>query len=131
MEELFEVLTSMVNNIHDFIIVLSGYLGWSLSDKDLHFWVIGIIGVAVFIISDILFKIVSRWNVSVISFIYTLTVLIVLVFALEIEQRITGRGNMEFNDIVAGLWGFLVLFGCYLIIRGVMYAVQKIIKMES
>ncbi|MFZ2537696.1 MAG: hypothetical protein WAX04_02195 [Oscillospiraceae bacterium] len=128
METLLRILASTVNNLHDFIIVLTSYFGLNLSDKDLHFWVIGIIGVAVFILSDIVFRIASKWNISVISFIYTLTILIVFVFALEIEQQITGRGNMELNDIVAGLWGFFVLFGCYLVIRAVIYAVRNLIK---
>ncbi len=49
-----------------------------------------------------------------ISFIYTFTVLVVFVFAIEIEQKLTGRGNMEFQDIVEGLWGFIVAFAIYL-----------------
>ncbi len=128
METLLKILASTVNNLHDFIIVLSSYFDLNLSDKDLHFWVIGILGVAVFILSDIVFRIVSKWSISVISFLYTLTVLIVFVFALEIEQRITGRGNMDFYDIVAGLWGFFVLFGCYIVIQGAIYAVRKYLK---
>ncbi|WP_308893946.1 hypothetical protein [Candidatus Desulfosporosinus nitrosoreducens] len=28
--------------------------------------------------------------------------------------KVTGRGNMEFQDIVEGLWGFLVVFALYL-----------------
>jgi len=128
LETLLKILASTVNNLHDFIIVLSGYFGLSLSDKDMHFWVIGIIGVTVFIVSDIIFRVISKWSVSVISFVYTLTVLIVFVFGLEIEQRITGRGNMDFYDIAAGLWGFIVLFGCYIAIRGAVYAVRKLIN---
>ena len=131
METLLKLLASTVNNLHDFFIVLSKYFGLSLSDKDLHFWVIGIIGVVVFILSDIVFRIVSRWNISIISFVYTLTVLVVFVFALEIEQRITGRGDMELLDIVAGLWGFLVLFGCYIMILGALYAVRKLINKKT
>ena|SRR5665647_514031 len=128
METLLKILASTVNNLHDFILFLSNGLSLNLSDKDLHFWVIGVIGVVVFIVSDIVFRIISRWSISIISFVYTLTVLVVVVFALEIEQRITGRGNMDFFDIVAGLWGFFVLFGCYIVIRGAIYAVRKLFK---
>ncbi|HWQ42379.1 MAG TPA: hypothetical protein VN456_10155, partial [Desulfosporosinus sp.] len=55
-----------------------------------------------------------RYSLTAISFIYTFTILVVLVFAIEIEQKITGRGHMEFQDIVEGLWGFLVAFAIYL-----------------
>ncbi|MEK1830761.1 hypothetical protein AAAC51_22150 [Priestia megaterium] len=57
-----------------------------------------------------IFKLLSKWKFSItaISFIYTLTVMLVLVFAIEIQQGITTRGNMEFDDAIAGLWGFLV-----------------------
>ncbi len=58
-----------------------------------------------------LFVRISRRSITVISFLYTFTVLVVLVFGLEIQQKITGRGDMEFADVVAGLWGFLTLFG--------------------
>lgn len=128
MEILLKILAGVINNLHDFIVLLSGEFGLNLTDKDLHFWVIGIIGVVIFLVSDIVFRIIAKWSISVISFVYTLTVLIAFVFALEIEQRITGRGNMDFLDIAAGLWGFLVLFGFYLLIRVTRYAVRKMSK---
>jgi hypothetical protein len=38
----------------------------------------------------------------------------VLVFAIEIQQAITNRGNMEFIDAIIGLWGFIALFLVYI-----------------
>ena len=43
----------------------------------------------------------------VIAFIYAFTVMIVLTFAIEIGQGFYGTGNMEMEDVVAGMGGFL------------------------
>ncbi|AOL97182.1 uncharacterized protein BS16045_01464 [Bacillus subtilis] len=51
------------------------------------------------------------------SFIYTVTVIIVIVFAIEIQQKVTGRGNMEFLDATEGIKGFLVFFMFFLLLK--------------
>jgi glycopeptide antibiotics resistance protein len=50
----------------------------------------------------------------------------VLVFAIEIQQAITNRGNMEFVDAIIGLWGFLALFLVYVAIA-VFFIIFKLI----
>ncbi len=42
---------------------------------------------------------------------------VIIVFAIEIQQHITGRGKMDFIDAVVGLWGFLVFFAAYVFVR--------------
>jgi len=121
-------LVILVNNVHDILILLFDSLGFHLTDKDLHFWIIGIIGILLFFVTDIIFKSLAKWSISILSFVYTFTVLIVLVFSIEIEQKITKRGHMEFNDIVAGLWGFFAVFGVYLGIRLFIFLIFKFIK---
>lgn len=79
----------------------------------------------IFLIVNLLFKYIAKYSISAISFIYTFTVMVVFVFAIEIEQKITKRGNMEFKDITAGLWGFLEFFGMYLAIKLVIYLIKK------
>jgi hypothetical protein len=127
LKELIEWLANAVNSLHDLIIILTKQVGLKLTDKDLHFWVIGIIGIVFFFIVNIVFSWIAKWSVQVISFIYTFTVLIVIVFALEIEQKITNRGSMEFQDIVFGLWGFFLMFGIYLVILIPAYYIRKAI----
>lgn len=117
MGQVLRVIASILNNVHDFIIYISNNLGFNLTDKELHFWIVGSIGIIIFFIADIIFKHLAKWSISFITFIFTLTVLMVFVFGLEIEQKITGRGNMEFSDIVSGIWGFVTLFSIYLITR--------------
>jgi len=109
-----KIMTSIVNYFHDNLVLLTQRLGLHFNDKQLHFLVIGILGMILFIFVNMLFKVLIRYSLRAISFIYTFTVLIVLVFAIEIEQKITGRGHMDFQDIVNGLWGFLVVFALYL-----------------
>ncbi|MGL5354377.1 MAG: hypothetical protein ACRDA5_13835, partial [Clostridium sp.] len=59
-----------------------------------------------------------------ISFIYTFTVMIVIVFAIEIQQKLTNRGNMEFADIAYGIYGFLYIFAIYVVLK-LMYKFVK------
>ncbi|MTI84232.1 MAG: hypothetical protein FH756_10045 [Firmicutes bacterium] len=126
MAEVLMVLANLINDLHDFIVSAFGILGISVSDKDLHFGLIGFIGLVLFFVVDAMFKQISRWNISVLSFVYTFTVLVVLVFGLEIQQKITGRGEMDFDDIVAGLWGFVVMFGGLLAVKGLVYSIRRL-----
>jgi hypothetical protein len=128
LEKALLILVNLINNFHDIIVNLFRFLGFGLTDKDLHFWFVGVVGTVIFVVSDLIFRYVIRWNISVISFIYTLTVLIVVVFGLEIEQKITGRGSMEFSDIVSGLWGFIAIFSVFLAIKAALYFTKKFYK---
>jgi Ca2+/Na+ antiporter len=117
MKDLIRLIVQVVNIIHDLLMDLFNSMGYTLTDKDLHFWVIGIIGMFLFVFTHLIFKVISKWSIMAISFVYTFTVLIIIVFAIEIEQKITGRGNMEFADVMAGLYGFLVLFLVFVLIK--------------
>ena len=54
--------------------------------------------------------------------------MVVLVFAVEIQQAYTQRGNMEFADAVMGLWGFIVFFAVYAVIGIIGYFIYKAFK---
>ncbi len=120
MKEIIIALAEIVNNIHDLLVDM---FGLHMSDKELHFWVIGIIGMVTFFVVYFFFKIIEKmkWSTAIISFIYTFTVMVVLVFAIELQQAITNRGNMEFADAVMGLWGFIVLFLVYAVLAVLIY----------
>lgn len=117
MEVAIKFLAGSVNGIHDIIVELNDILGWSFSDKDLHFWIFGILGFTIFLAVDWLFRLLSKWNISLISFIYTFTLMIVLALTLEIMQKVTKRGNMEFMDFIYGVAGFLVFWLVYSLLR--------------
>ncbi|OZU87152.1 hypothetical protein CIL03_18375 [Virgibacillus indicus] len=130
MREIIIILAEIVNTIHDILIDI---FGLHLTDKQLHFWVIGIIGIVTFFFVYIFFKIVEmlKWNITILAFIYTFTVMVVLVFAIELQQAITNRGNMEFADAVMGLWGFLVFFIIYAVAAFIIYLIVKSFKRDK
>ncbi|WP_404454856.1 hypothetical protein LG329_06410 [Virgibacillus necropolis] len=129
MKDIIVTLAEIVNNFHDVIIDL---VGLQMTDKQLHFWIIGIIGIVTFFVVYLFFKIVEamKWSITILSFIYTFTVMVVLVFAIELQQAITNRGNMEFADAVMGLWGFLVFFMIYAFVAIIIYILVKFFKKE-
>lgn len=127
MREVIIILAEIVNQIHD---ILVDILGFHMTDKELHFWVIGVVGMVTFFIVYYFFKLIEKmkWSTTIFSFVYTLTMMIVLVFAIELQQAITNRGNMEFADAVAGLWGFLVMFFVYAAVALIIYFIIKALK---
>lgn len=127
MREVIGTMAEIVNTFHDILINL---FGLHMTDKELHFWIIGIIGMIIFLIVYVSFKIVEtmKWNITILAFIYTFTVVVVVVFAIELQQAVTNRGNMEFADAIAGLYGFLVFFGVYAIVVLVGYFLMKLFK---
>lgn len=131
MKEIILVLTEIINNIHDFILIfVSDTLNLNATDKDLHFWIMGIIGIIIFIFVLILSNIISRlrFGITILSFIYTFTVMVVLVFAIEIQQALTSRGNMEFQDAAIGLWGFIVFFLIFVVLSFLYLFIKRILK---
>ena len=117
MTKFLRLLIAIINRIHDLIVDSAHGLGLRLTDKQLHFWLLGAIGIIIFIVCDALFKRLAKWSVSAITFIYTFTIMVVLVLAIEIGQKVTQAGNMEFEDVVAGLSGFIVFSLLYILIR--------------
>ncbi|WP_156857754.1 hypothetical protein [Oceanobacillus sp. AG] len=130
MKEIVIILAEIVNDIHD---ILTDMFGLHMTDKQLHFWIIGIIGMVTFFMVYFFFKIIEKmkWSTTILSFVYTFTVMVVLVFAIELQQAITNRGNMEFADAVAGLWGFMVMFLIYAVAAILIYFLFKTFKKKK
>jgi len=128
MTKILKLIVGIINELHDMLTKLFDGFGMQFNDKQLHFIIIGLIGMFIYFVVNKLFKAISKYSISVLSFIYTVTVLVVIVFGIEIGQKITNRGNMEFADIVAGLWGFTALFIGYIIIYGAVLLIKKGIK---
>ena len=64
----------------------------------------------------------------VIAWIYVLTLIIVITFAIEIGQKVTGTGNMEFADIVMVVFGFIVMFLVFSVLRGIYKLIRNLIR---
>lgn len=127
MKETILIIAEFVNTMHDVIMSLSEAFGMNFDDKDLHLWVFGIFGIILFLFVQGFFKILAEWSITAISFVYTFTVLVVVVFAVEIQQKITGRGQMDFGDAVISLWGFVLFFTAFLIIKGIINGIKRIV----
>jgi len=124
MKEIILIVVEIVNTLHDMILEITSYIGLDVTDKDLHLWILGIIGICIFGLTHAVFTFLSKYSITAISFIYTFTVMVVLVFAIEIQQQITGRGSMEFDDAVIGLWGFILFFSLYLLFKAIRKGIQ-------
>ena len=70
---------------------------YNFSDKELHFLVIGILGMMfIFVVYPVFKWLAKHDHVMVIAWIYVFTLIIVITFAIEIGQKVTNTGNMEF-----------------------------------
>ena len=63
----------------------------------------------------------------VIAWIYVFTVILVITFAIEIGQKVTNTGNMEFADIVFGVVGFFVMFFIFALVRSIYHGILSLI----
>ena len=77
----------------------------------------GLLGMGMLLLVYPLFIALSRHHVLIIAWIYVFTVLVMLSFAIEIGQGITNTGNMDLNDVISGLAGFMLLFFIFAFVR--------------
>ena len=104
-------------DIHTWIMQLNNSLEPGFSDKELYFLVVGVVGMALFMVVHPIVKFLTRrgWEMAV-SWLYTMTLILVLTFGIEIGQKITSTGTMDFADIVFGVGGFLAGFAIYFLL---------------
>ena len=116
MGRIINLLVVLIAKVHTKILTLNDTFGWALSDKWLHFIVIGLLGLAMLFVLQPLFKwLATHDGTLLITFIYVFTVILVITFAIEIGQWYSGTGDMDFYDIASGVAGFFVFFGIYLV----------------
>mgnify|MGYP001500325433 FL=1 len=125
-ESILYEMTMIVAQVHESILHLNDNFELALGDKELHFLVMFALGMALFFAVHFVFKRLAKWSITAISFIYVFTVMTVLGFAIEIGQKITGTGEMDFRDIVAGLYGVLLFFAIYTVYRVAVMLIRRI-----
>lgn len=129
MKELLYWAVGIIAELHSAIMHINDAFEMNFSDKELHFLVIGLLGMAmIFAVYPLFRSLARRGHEMVIAWIYVFTVIIVITFAIEIGQKITGTGNMEFADIMYGLVGFLAMFLVFSLIRGFCRLISKLIR---
>ena len=128
MKEFLYFIVEIIAKIHSKILTINDKYENILDDKQLHFLVIGAVGMILLFIIYPLFKWLSKNHVLIIAWIYVFTVIIVLTLAIEIGQKVTGTGNMEFADIASGIIGFMVMFIIFAVIRWLVLMVIDLFK---
>ena len=132
LKELLYQAVNWIATVHDKISQMNNQFEGTLSDKQMHFLVIGILGILLIFIIHPLFRHLSKTNhVMVISWIYVFTLILVITFSIEIGQRLTGTGDMEFADIVSGIGGFIFMFAIFALIRAAVIGIIRLIRRKQ
>ncbi len=118
----------IVAQIHESLMHLNDNFELYFGDKDMHFIVMAVLGMILFFMVHFVFKRLAKWSITAISFIYVFTVMTVLGLAIEIGQKITGTGDMDFQDVVAGLYGVLAFFAVYTVYRLIVLLVRHLMR---
>ena len=122
-------ILDIITEAHTYILSLNDAYEANLTDKQLHFIVIGLLGMAMVFIVHPLFTLLAKTNhVLVISWIYVFTLIVLLTFAIEIGQKISHSGVMDFQDIVFGVWGFMLMFLIFALIRSIIIGIIHLIR---
>src|SRR3954454_21734950 len=103
MKEIILIVAEIINTAHDIILELTSFAGLGLTDKDLHLWIMGMIGICIFGCTHVFFKYLSKYGITAISFVYSFTVIVVIVFAIDMHHQITGRRGMQLHAAESSL----------------------------
>lgn len=115
--------------IHNYILKINDRFEYNFSDKELHFLVIGALGMAMIFVIYPLFNWLAKKNrILMIAWVYVFTVILVITFAIEIGQKLTGTGSMEFADIVFGVVGFIFMFFLFVMLRLIIKLIRKLAR---
>jgi len=116
MTRLIYLFIQLITKLHTKLLSINDSRGLNLTDKQLHFLIIGLFGFCMLAVIQPIVKWLIRHHAELmITFFYVFTLIIVISFAIEIGQAFSGTGDMDFYDIASGILGFFVFFGIYLI----------------
>lgn len=116
MTRIIYFFVNVITKFHTKFLALNDNSGLALTDKQLHFLIVGLFGFGMLLVIQPVFDWLSKHDgVLLITFTYVFSAIIVVTFAIEIGQGFTGTGEMDFKDIVSGIFGFFVFFAIYLI----------------
>lgn len=102
---------------HDWVISFNHQHSGLFSDSELHFIVIGIFGLLLLLLAYLVFRFLAKHGqVGLMSWLFTLSTVCFVCFAIEIGQSLTRTGTMQLEDIVYGVVGFLAASGCVLLL---------------
>ena len=124
-------MVSGISRIHDKLLQINDTSALCLTDKQLHFVVMGLVGMGLLLVIYPLFLALSKRHVLTIAWIYVFTVMVVLSFAIEIGQGITDTGSMDLEDVISGLAGFMLLFFIFAVLRMIFLGIRSLLFPEN
>lgn len=118
-----------ISKFHSFFLSLNDEFEYNFSDKELHFLIIGFLGMGFIFVVYPIFKWLAKHNhIMTIAWIYVFTLIIVITFAIEIGQKVSGTGTMDFADIVFGIVGFIFMYIVFVLIRSIWHGIRKLLE---
>ena len=121
-----------ISAMHDQILSINDQGGWYFNDKQLHFIVIGVLGMVGIFICYPLFRLLAKYDHEmVIAFLYVFTLVLVVSFAIEIGQWYSGTGRMDSEDMAYGIAGFLIMFLIFAFIRALVLAIKSLVGRDE
>lgn len=129
MKDFLYFVIEIIAEFHTQLMSLNDAYEYNFTDKELHFIIIGIIGMAlIFVIYPVFKWLAKNDHVMTITWIYVFTVIIVLTSAIEIGQKVSNTGVMEFADIMFGVVGFLVMYVIFAILRELFHWIVSLFR---
>ena len=127
-EFLYEIM-KWIAKFHSYFMRLNDQYEYDFTDKELHFIIIGVLGMGlIFVIYPVLKWLAKHNHIMVIAWTYVFTLILVLTFAIEIGQKVSGTGVMEFADIMFGIVGFMAMFAVFAVLRGIWHLIRRRLK---
>ena len=129
LKKIVDLLIDIIYKTHTYFLSMNDSFEAQLSDKQLHFLIIGLLGIGMLLVIYPLFKWMAKKNLTVlISWFYVFTVLVVITFAIEIGQWYSHTSEMDFNDILAGLVGYFAMSFIFLLVVAIIELIKSIFK---
>lgn len=128
-----DALKEFVKRVYDFVELVHKTIGrintklpYSVSDKALHFLVVGLCGLIMFaVLYPIFKKLAEKKKTHVITAIYVTTSIAAVSVAAEIGQGLTGTGTPELRDVIWGIIGFIFFYVLVLLIMRIKYRKKR------
>ena len=109
---------SLVTYMHGRILGINDSNELFLTDKELHFYTVAVFGIILLFCLYPLFRyMVKRNKTLLITWIFVFVFLVGFTLLIEVGQKLTGTGDMDYLDTMAGLLGFIIASVILLIIR--------------
>ena len=102
LKKIVDLLIDIIYKTHTYFLSMNDSFEAQLSDKQLHFLIIGLF--------------------------YVFTVVVVIAFVIEIGQWYSHTGEIDFSDILAGLVGYFAMSFIFLLVVAIIELIKSIFK---